>query len=109
MKRNTVTGLIGIAFLLQGLLTTPAEAQPGADIQRVPQSVVNDLLRNDSQDFFQRGKVSFEQQVRDLQERQANPPGEVLQVNPELTPTLKRQLNELSTRTHRFPAENQLK
>lgn len=107
MKRNIVTGLIAIPLLVQGLFVAPVNAQAGVDTQQLPQSVVNDLLRNDSQDFFRRGREEFDQQIHDLQERQAKPPGEILQVNPELTPTLEQQLNELSTRTHRFPVEDQ--
>jgi len=109
MNRYINTGLLSIALLLQGLFAAQVRAQLGIDSRQMPQSVVNDLLRNDSQDFFRRGRGKFEQQIRDLQEQQANPPGEVLKVNPELAPTLEQQLNELSTRTHRFPGENQLK
>ncbi len=73
---------VGLAFLVGGGFAAPAIAAPDISPPRLPRSIVQDLTRIDSQDFFRQGRLQFEQQIHQHQQRRRTPTPDLLKIGP---------------------------
>ncbi len=85
MKRPLLLNGFSLVFLVAGGFTVPAIAAPEISPPRLPRSTFQDLTRIDSQDFFRQGRLQFEQQIRQLQQRRHTPTPDLLKLDPSIS------------------------